>query len=403
MGESTRPSMQVVQRRLIIVVLISLLVGLILGLVVGLTYAWRINPAVYAGGAYPHELAPGYRQNYLNMAADSYALNPTPQQIEQTRLRLQTFDIPTKIRTLAERSAEYGMAGRAPEAQNINNLAVALKQAENWPDQTVADTIGALAAESQANPAKAQAINTFASALNLVQAPQPPATQPAGTQPSAAPAQAPAQGGGGLPWWVTALISCLLLLLVIAAVIWLLDRIRQRQKKAEKKAPVVWEGEGPPPLKRWSGTYTLGQDNYDEFFTIETEDGAFLGESGMGILETVPGASPKQVKAFDVGLFDKTDITTLSRVVMSEQAYNDPAMRDKVKANPQAEAILAEPGKEFTLETSAMRVKAKIEEMEYGGPDKAYFNKLKLSLAVFIKEGADLKIGQMDIPDQFKS
>jgi hypothetical protein len=31
--------------------------------------------------------------------------------------------------------------------------------------------------------------------------------------------------------------------------------------------------------------------------------------------------------AFDVGLFDKTDITTLSRVVMSERAYNDQSMR----------------------------------------------------------------------------
>lgn len=401
MSESARPSMQVVQRRLLIVVLLSLLVGLVLGLVVGLIYAWRIDPAVYSGGAYPNQLAPGYQQNYLNMVADSYALNPTPQQIEQTRLRLQTFDVPTKIRTLAERSAEYAMAGRAPEAQNVNNLAVALKTTEPWPDETVANTIGALAAESQANPAKAQAINTFASALNLVQA-APPVTQPVGTQPAAATAQAPAQAEGGLAWWVTALGSCLLLLVAVAVIIWLLDRIRQRQKKAEKKAPVVWEGEGPPPLKRWAGTYTLGQDNYDEFFTIETEDGAFLGESGMGILETVPGTSPKQVKAFDVGLFDKTDITTLSRVVMSEQAYNDPAMRSKVEANPQAEAILAEPGKEFTLETSAMRVKAKIEEMEYG-PDNAYFNKLKMSLAVFVKEGANLRIGEMDIPDQFKS
>jgi hypothetical protein len=195
----------------------------------------------------------------------------------------------------------------------------------------------------------------------------------------------------------------LLLLLALVAIVLLLGRWQQQRKKAAKPAPVVWEGEGPPPLKRWAGTYTLGQDNYDEFFTIETDDGAFLGESGMGILETVPGSSPKQVMAFDVGLFDKTDITTLSRVVMSEQAYNDPAMRSKIEANPQAEAILAEPGKEFTLETSAMRVKAKIEEMEYGPGGNAFFNKLRMSLAVFVKEGADLKIGTMDIPDQFRN
>jgi hypothetical protein len=145
----------------------------------------------------------------------------------------------------------------------------------------------------------------------------------------------------------------------------------------------------------------LGQDNYDEFFTIETDKGDFLGESGMGIMEAIPGTSPKQVKAFDVGLFDKTDITTLSRVVMTESAYNDPNLRAKIEANPQAEAILAEAGKEFTLETSALRVAAKIEEMEYG-PGNEFFNKLKMSLNVFIKEGADLKIGTMDIPDQYK-
>ena len=173
-------------------------------------------------------------------------------------------------------------------------------------------------------------------------------------------------------------------------------------QKAAHKPQIVWEGEGTPPIKRWTGTYEFGQDNYDEFFTIETLEGDFLGESGMGILEVVPGTSPKQVKAFDVGLFDKTDITTLSRVVMSEEAYYDDAIQTKIAANPQAEAVLARPGATFTLETSAMRVEAKIDEMEYGGGGKLYFNKLKLNLDVFVKEGADLKVGTMDIPEQFR-
>jgi hypothetical protein len=400
--------MKSVQRSLLVGGLGGLVLGLIIGLILGLTYAWRVSPAVYSGGAFPNDLAPGYQQNYLDMVADSYVANPNPQQAEQSRLRLQSFDdVATKIRALAERSADYAAAGRGVEAQDINELAAALKSAESWPDEVVAKTIGTLATEAQTDPAKAQAITTFAEALNLVQASPQPAQQPGQSpapQPTTAapPPPAPAPSAG-LPRWLTLLGGCLLLLLALVAIALLVGRWQQQRKKAAKPAPIVWEGEGPPPLKRWAGTYTLGQDNYDEFFTIETSDGAFLGESGMGILEAVPGTSPKQVMAFDVGLFDKTDITTLSRVVMSEHAYNDSTIRAKVEANPQAETILAEPGKEFTLETSAMRVKAKIEDMEYGPGGNTYFNKLRLSLAVFVKEGADLKIGQMDVPDQFKN
>jgi hypothetical protein len=263
----------------------------------------------------------------------------------------------------------------------------------------IAVQVGQLANEFQGDSARLQAVNAFGANLNVV--PQE-AAQPAGQPPAQAtvvPAAPPVEGGG-FPWrW---LLVCLLLLVLLVAAVLLLGRWQQNRTKAKKPVQPVWEGEGPAPIKRWTGTYTMGQDNYDEFFTIETENGDFLGESGMGIMETIPGTSPKQVTAFDVGLFDKTDITTLSRVVMSEHAYNDPAMRAKIEANPQAEAILAEPGKKFTLETSAMRVEAKIDELEYGPGGNVYFNKLKLSLSVFVREGADLKIGTMDIPDQYR-
>jgi hypothetical protein len=120
-------------------------------------------------------------------------------------------------------------------------------------------------------------------------------------------------------------------------------------------------------------------------------------------MEAVPGTTPKQVMVFDVGLFDKTDITTLSRAVMSQFAYNDPAIRAKIEANPQAQAVLAEPGKEFVFESTALRVAAKIEEMVYAEGGNKHFEKLNLSLNLFIKEGADLRVGEMDIPDHFKS
>ncbi len=175
-----------------------------------------------------------------------------------------------------------------------------------------------------------------------------------------------------------------------------------RFKRAPAKPQVVWEGEGPPPLKQWTGTYTLGQDNYEGFFVIETEDGIFLGEGGMEIFKTVPNTNPKQPIAFDVGLFDKTDITTLSRVVMSEHAYQNEALRASVEANPHARAILAEPGATFTMTSTAMRVETKIEDMDCGGEGgNVYFNRLTVSLAIFVQEGVDLA-QPMEVPDQFK-
>jgi hypothetical protein len=328
----------------------GIILGCVLGLAVGTYYAWQVNPAIYAGGAFPNELASGYQANYLDVVIDSYIVN---RQVESAQERLQTFDPATKIRALGRRSAEYAAVGRAVEAQAVNDLAVALRTNENWPPETIAAEVGQLATEFQGDPAKAQAINnTFGAALNVVPGP----TQPGETaqQPTPAPATPPAEGGGiPLLNWI---IGCILLVLVIVGAILLAGRWQQQQ-------------------------------------------------SGMGILEVIPGTSPKQVVAFDVGLFDKTDITTLSRVVMSESAYNDPNLRAKIEANPQAEAVLARPGTEFDLETSAMRVKAKIEEMEYGQGDggRVYFNRLKLSLAVFVREGADLRIGTMDVPDQYRN
>jgi hypothetical protein len=346
-------------------------------------------------------LTKNYQDHYIAMVIDSYAVN---RDVSLAQKRLQEFDQATKIRALGQWSAAYSTAGRGPEAQAVNELAVNLKQAEQWDPNVISTEMGQLATAAQGDSAKLQAINAYGAVLDVVpQQTAAPADQPAQQPPAAATVAPPAPPQEeGMSWPMMAGI-CLLVLLIVAAIVLLLGSWQRRRSTRKVAAPVVWEGEGPAPIKRWAGTYTLGQENYDEFFTIETDDGTFLGESGMGILETIPGTSPKQVIAFDVGLFDKTDITTLSRVVMSEHAYNDPNIRAKVEANPQAQAILAELGKKFTLETSAMRVEAKIEEMEYGPPGgNIYFNKLKLSLTVFVREGADLRVGTMDVPEQFR-
>ncbi len=393
MSESTRPSMQSVQKSLLIGAVAGLILGILVGIVVSVIYV-RSYPPVYQGGAYPNELTKAYQTHYLAMVVDSYLVN---QDLDTAQKRLKSFDAATKIRVLGERSGAYVAAGRGVEAQLINNLAVTLKGKENWDDAAIKTVVGELTTQFQADPARAQAVSTYSAALLNGQVPVPAAQAAAAGQPTATPPTEAAQGGGIS--WVWYLFCCVLLLIVIL-IVYILSR-RQLAKRPAK--PVIeWEGEGVPPLKVWNGTYTFGQDLYDEFFTLETEDNLFLGEGGMAILDTVPGATPKQVLSFDVGLFDKTDITTRSVILMSEYAYNDPKLRAKADANPQAEPVLVEPGKTFKLESSAMRVEGKIEGLVYGAGGNMYFEKLAVRLNLFVREGADLKRGQMDVPDQYR-
>lgn len=398
MGASGRPSIQSVQRSLIIGILAGVIFGCLLGTIFGTFYAWQIDPAVYADGAFPADMTSNYQDHYVATVIDSYMVN---RQVNLAQERLKTFTPAAQIRALGKRSADFVANGQAVEAQLVNELAVNLKTAENWGDDVIKNEIARLTSEYQGDSARAQALNTFsAQLLGAVPSVSQPAPETAQQVEAPPPAQEEPSGGLSL----RTILGCLLLLIVIVALVLLIGRWQFNRSRSKPRPQIEWEGEGPAPLKIWSGTYTLGQNNYDEFFTIETNEGDFLGESGMGIMKAIPGADPKQVTAFDVGLFDKTDITTLSRVVMSQDAFqNDVELRNNIESNPQAEAILAEPGKEFTLETSALRVVAKIDELAYGGGGNQYFEKLKVTLHVFLREGADLRIGSMDVPDEYQA
>lgn len=404
MSGSTRPPMQQVQTKFLLILAIGLIFGCVVGAgLVGLYI--RANPPVYAGGAYPNELTQNYQDHYLAMVIDSYIVN---RQADVAAERLKTFDQATQIRALGRWSATYVAAGRAAEAQAVNELALALQESQGWSPETVSTVAGELATEFQNDSAKAQAINTFAYTLGQVPLPQEgqPAEQPAAPT-EAAPAEPPpaAEGGGGLLSWQAGLLCCLGLILI--ALIAFALYLRLGRKKAPAKPAVVWVGEGPPPIKSWNAKYKLGQDNYDEQINIETADGFLAGGVGVGISEAlpravIPGTTPKQVTGFDVWVFDKTDITNYAKVVMSEQAFGDASNQAAIAEDPQAEAILAEPGKEFTIETSSMRVQARIEDMEYGEGGQVFFNKLKVKLDVFLKEGVDFE-KPMPIPDQYKN
>ncbi len=146
-------------------------------------------------------------------------------------------------------------------------------------------------------------------------------------------------------------------------------------------------GEAPPLVVRKS-VYTYGNDLYDDSFSIETETDEFLGECGSGISETVGVGEPKKVTATEVWLFDKNDITTVTKVLMSEYAYHDEALRSKLA--PKGEAVLATPGGVFELETQTLRLRVKIVDLKYGegGPaPNSYFERLSVEIAAWRKDG----------------
>ncbi len=407
MADSTRPSMQAVQKSLIIGIVVGLLFGCIAGVALTGLYIQQ-NPPVYSGGAFPSEMSDAYKNHYLAMTVDSYLVN---QQADVAKERLKAFDDKTIIMIIGERSAAYVSAGRGPEAQIINRLAADLQQQENWDEAQVKAAIGELMAKYQSDPARAQAVSSLSAQLLNGQIPMPadqaggePAPAEGAPEPQEAapapdqPAAAPAADGGGTNWLLYVL--CCLGLLIVLLIIYLLGRRQFAARRAPTKQKIDWEGEGTPPFKAWSATYEIGPNIYEEFTTLETDEDVFLGECGVEGKDSVPGSSPKQFMTFDVGLFDKTDITTLANIIMSEHAYNDESIRAKYEDKAKTEMILAEPGKEFSFETSAMRVEAKIVEMEYG-EGNTYFEKLKIDLTLFLQEGADLKKGTMDIPDEY--
>jgi len=152
----------------------------------------------------------------------------------------------------------------------------------------------------------------------------------------------------------------------------------------EIEAPL--QKEPSMPVAQFMTTYMVGDDLYDDSFSIDAPTGEFLGECGVGISETVGVGEPKRVTALEVWLFDKNDIQTVTKVVMSQHAFEDEKLRMRLESK--GEPILAETGKQILLETATLQLEARIVDMEYGegaAPDQSYFQRLTFELAVWPK------------------
>jgi len=324
-------------RNLIIATVVGLLVGCLFGWMV---MGWIVMPVKW-------ELTPAEKEQYILMAADSYSLNGDAQ---LARARLGDLDN-EEIGEIITRLA----ATHPQEQQNLLSLGLALGVTP--------------AAVATTPPTTVKLTSSLGGTLRLV----------------------------------CGLLLVLLLFTAIGSL--LVTRLRGRREEAEAPAR-AWRAEappaaeampplaftGPPPLEHFVTTYNLGHDTYDESFSIETPMGEFLGECGVGISETLGAGEPARVTAFEVWLFDKSDIRTITKVLMSPYAYNDDALRARLA--PKGDPVLAELGKSIVLETTSLRVDARVVGMEYDGgavPPQSHFTKLTMELvATPIESGEEL-------------
>lgn len=318
-------------RNLIIATVVGLLVGCLFGWMV---MGWLVMPVKW-------ELTPAEKEQYILMAADSYSLNGD---VELARARLADLD----DKEIGEITARLA-ATHPQEKQNLLNLGLAL-------GLEVTEVTLQPAAVATTPPTTVKLTSSLSRTLPLV----------------------------------CGLLLAFLLIIAIGGL--LVTRLRGPRKEAKApawraEAPAVAEAMlplefiGPPPLGHFVTTYNLGHDTYDESFSIETPMGEFLGECGVGISETLGAGEPAKVTAFELWLFDKSDIRTITKVLMSQYAYNDDALRTRLA--PKGDPVLAELGKDIVLETTSLRVDARVVDMEYDGgavPPQSHFTKLTVEL-----------------------
>ncbi|MHC1770222.1 MAG: hypothetical protein AB9907_00555 [Flexilinea sp.] len=140
------------------------------------------------------------------------------------------------------------------------------------------------------------------------------------------------------------------------------------------------------PLVHYQTTYKLGDDLFDETFSLDEEDERFLGECGIGIAETINSTDPKAVTAFEIWLFDREDVQTPTYFLLSEFAYSNDQMLLRLKNKGRFDKIVN--GSEYILESHSLKMAVKINALEYGsenGEKNSYFNKVLFDVCVWKK------------------
>jgi hypothetical protein len=314
-------------------------IGLLVGVIFGLVWGWVIQPVEWVD-ADPSYLRADLREDYLRMAVDSYTVT-RDDGLAVARFTALGPDAPTQLAKLMDN----------PGTLNV------------------------------------RALTAFWEVIEMQGLNQPGAIAPAA-----------GAGSSAMSGLVLGLGLVVVLGVLGAAGYYLLrnrgtaiksaaQQAAQRSREVEKTDYTT--GEGDPPVAQFVTSYVKGDDLFDDSFSIDSPAGEFLGECGVGICETIGVGDPKKVTAFEVWVFDKNDIQTVTKVLMSEHAFNDPNLSNKLASK--GELVVMEPGKDIVLETATLQMVVRVSEMQYGQgalPQNSFVENLTLELALWPKLAA---------------
>ena len=144
------------------------------------------------------------------------------------------------------------------------------------------------------------------------------------------------------------------------------DEVTAEEPETEEPDPdEADQNESPEDevLIHYQSVYRVGNDMYDEVFSIDQGD-VFRGECGIGIGETLNNTEPKAVTAFEIWLFDKDDIHTATWYLMSDFALSNEGICSRLEQRGKCDRIRK--GDLYTLETETLAVEIRILDLEYG-------------------------------------
>ena len=106
----------------------------------------------------------------------------------------------------------------------------------------------------------------------------------------------------------------------------------------------------------------MGEPDYDEAFDINDPTDGYMGQCGLQLNEPV-GRDRDQAVALQAWLWDSSDPDTRTKVLMSEGAYRDTALRSQQAG--QHEAIQVRAGTEFELESHDLLLRGRVEKADF--------------------------------------